>query len=135
MVGYVFKLCGQLAIDGFDDLAEQDEEAANRLRELTLLVTPGQGEQTNAIVLPEFGCFLCTDERPVADDVPVCMLGQEFAADSQVRDAGRSQLEVEDEAAPGGQEMELVAEDRLFSGGDLAKICAMGCPIAARVGR
>ena len=41
MVGYVFKLCGQLAIDGFDDLAEQDEEAANRLRELALLVTPG----------------------------------------------------------------------------------------------
>lgn len=110
-------------------------EPANRLWELPLLVTPGQGEQTDTIVLPEFVSDFCTDIGLVADDVPVCMLCQEFAADIQVKDAGRRQLEVKDEAAPSGQEMELLAEDYFFSGGDLGKICAMSWPIRASSGR
>ena len=54
-VGFEVNWVVQLAINSFNDLEERVEEAANRLRESSLLVTPGQGEQMDAIVLLEFG--------------------------------------------------------------------------------
>ena len=49
-VGFEVNWVVQLAINSFNDLEERVEEAANRLRESSLLVTPGQGEQMDAIV-------------------------------------------------------------------------------------
>ena len=100
MVGFDVELCGQLTVDSFDDLEERVVEAADRFSDLLLLVTPVAGEQTDAIVLPEVGCYICNDESLFADDQSVRILRQEFASDSRVKDAASSQLEVEDEAAP-----------------------------------
>ena len=61
----------------------------------------------------QLGHCLHTDVGLVVGDLSVCILYQEFAADSRAIDAGRSQFEIEDEAASDGQEMELGAEVEL----------------------
>ncbi len=133
MVGLDLELFDQLAVDGFNDLAQRVKEATDRLGELSLLVASGQGVQTDAIVLPKFGSDLSTDIGFVADDVAVAVLRQEFAPYFQVKDTGRGEFEIEDETACSGQKMELVTENWLLEGGELAEICAMGCPVTTRI--
>ena len=99
MVGLDLELSDQLAADGFNDLAQRVKEAADRPGELSFLVTSRLGVQTDAVVLPEFGCDLGTDIGFVADDVAVAVLCQEFPSDRQVKDAGRRELEIGDETA------------------------------------
>src|SRR4051812_12647339 len=56
MVGFDVELCGELAVDRLDNLACRIVEACERRWQL-LLIAAGQGEQANAIVLPEGGSF------------------------------------------------------------------------------
>ena len=99
MVGLDLELSDQLAAYGFNDLAQRVKESADRPGELSCLVTSRQGVQTDAVVLPEFGCDLGTDIGFVADDVAVAVLCQEFPSYRQVKDAGRRELEIGDETA------------------------------------
>ena len=118
MVGFNRELSAQLTVNRFDDLADRVVEATGRCRDLFFLVAARLGEQADAIVLPEFIRDRCTDVGLVADDDAVAVFFQQFATDSQVADAGRSQLEIEDEATYRDQHMELETEDRHFFGGD-----------------
>ena len=105
MVGFYRELCDQLTVNCFDDLADPVVEATCRCRDLYFLVAARLGEQADAIVLPEFISDRCTDVRFVADDDAVVVFLQEFATDSQVADAGRSQFEIKDEATFRDQHM------------------------------
>ena len=54
VVGFIRELCVELTGDCFDDLADRVVEANDACRYLFFLAFARLGEQTDAIVLPEF---------------------------------------------------------------------------------
>ena len=133
VVGLDVELPDQHCVDGFNLLSERIREAEHRIGELPLLISSGQVEQAEAIVLSEFGSDICTDVGLVADGVAVRVLCQKFASDSQVIDVSTGESEFEDETTCYCEKMQFLPEDHLFSGGDLAKICTICWPVSTRI--
>lgn len=75
MVGLQVELLGELAIDGFDELAHGVMQPRQRRGQL-LLIKSGQGEQANAVVLMQVVRFGGADVALVRNDSKVSMLGQ-----------------------------------------------------------
>ena len=73
--------------------------------------------------------FLSTDVGFVAQRGDITVFGQHLATHFQVSGVGRRQLEIEDHAAEGNEQMQFIAEDRLFLGRDLAETGSESAPI------
>ena len=127
MIGFDVELVVELAIDGFDNLADVIDEVAGLRRELFFLILPRQGVQADAIEMPQFSGFGGTDISFVANDGQVGMVEQQVKTHVQVGGAGGSQGKVDNHPTQGDQQVELVAKDRYLFGGHLAEMsmCAL----------
>ena len=71
--------------------------------------------RAHALGAPEFGRFLSTDVGFVAQRGDITVFGQHLATHFQVSGVGRRQLEIEDHAAEGNEQMQFIAEDPSLS--------------------
>ena len=71
MVGFDVELGSELVVDGFDQLAKTIEQGGNSGRELNLLVTPRDGQQTDIVLCCEFAGVGLADVSLVGYDVEV----------------------------------------------------------------
>jgi hypothetical protein len=132
VVGFDIELFGKLVIDGFNDLANGIEKPPDVTWQLLLLISPGEGSQTDTIVEPEFSSLFSADVALVAQDIQIGMFTQQLKADLQIGCMGWSQFEIKDQPAHGDQQVQLEAKDSLFSGRCFSIGRSMRFPISGR---
>src|SRR5579872_2791443 len=128
VVGLDVKLALELLVDRLDNLTNLAQQPGSARRDLPLLILAGNRVEQDAAL----GLQLRRDRRAdvclVCDDLEVTVSLQQLDTNGEVALVGRRQLEVEDDATHRGEHMELVPEDRLLLGDDLAEAGSRGLP-------
>jgi len=97
------ELPGQLAVDRLDQLTDGIVEMLESRRNLLFLVCSRDGAQHDAVFLPQFCRYLCTDIAFVAQHLLVGMFTQQLKTGFQIGRVGWGQFEIQDQTAHGDQ--------------------------------
>ena len=100
MIDRDLQLLDELAVDGFDDLAQGVEQVTPGVRRLVLLVATWHGQQRDVAVVVQRRNQRRADGAFVAHDHEVVLGAEQFGADDDIGDIGWSPLDVANDAAP-----------------------------------
>ena len=129
------ELSSQLAIDGFDQLAQMVMPLPHLRGGLPDLVGTGERQQADIPLNDKGGCEGGTDVAFVPQDGKIMVGLQQFCGDGHIRRMGGSQREVADDPAQGDEQMEFEAKERRLLGRTRAKGGPMCGPFGTRLRR